>query len=298
MSVHDLDALMGVNNDLREVIAGQRERLGELRQQVADLTAERDQWRNSTAHVSRHYRRERDQLAAQAEVIERLTKQVERIRDMHKPIPIYPGDCKSPDDDHEFDPAEEFCRDCPPEFDACGECRDEDGSWIEWPCETALAADPNAWVDDLVRLAAAPTPPAEAPKYVRPMTEWTAFGGKGWQCPKCGGVVAVTRERGPVPCPFGCVIPAPPAEAASNQQTTPPAEAEGRVDLLATDRLLVAAGDQELAERMREINCTCGHGPEPAEIHVWDCPYWNGSRPVETPCTPPTTDAEEARTDD
>lgn len=36
------------------------------------------------------------------------------------------------------------------------------------------------------------------------MTTWTAFGGHGWECPRCGGLVAVARDKGPVPCPFGC----------------------------------------------------------------------------------------------
>lgn len=55
------------------------------------------------------------------------------------------------------------------------------------------------------------------------------------------------------------------------------------VDLLATDRLLIAGGNPDLAERLREINCTCGHGPEPSEIHERECPYWDGTWP-ETPC--------------
>lgn len=62
------------------------------------------------------------------------------VRALHQPIPIYPGDCAETTGEHKFDPAEEFCRDCPPEFHACGECRNEDGSWVEWPCETARAA--------------------------------------------------------------------------------------------------------------------------------------------------------------
>lgn len=43
-------------------------------------------------------------------------------------------------------------------------------------------------------------------KTVRPpvMVEWTAFGGHGWECPQCGGLVALPRDKGPIPCPFGC----------------------------------------------------------------------------------------------
>lgn len=36
------------------------------------------------------------------------------------------------------------------------------------------------------------------------MVTWTAFGGHGWECPQCGGLVALARDKGPVPCPFGC----------------------------------------------------------------------------------------------
>lgn len=60
---------------------------------------------------------------------------------LHHPIPIYPADCQADEDwdEHESDPAEGFCRDCPPEFHACETCCDEDGSWIEWPCQTGTA---------------------------------------------------------------------------------------------------------------------------------------------------------------
>lgn len=58
---------------------------------------------------------------------------------------------------------------------------------------------------------------------------------------------------------------------------------ESQIDFRTTDRLLIVGGNPGLAERIREINCTCGHGPEPAEIHVWDCPYWDrAARP--SPC--------------
>lgn len=63
----------------------------------------------------------------------------------------------------------------------------------------------------------------------------------------------------------------------------PTAEPEPRVDLLATDRLLIEGGNPDLAEALREANCTCGHGPEESWIHENGCPYWDGTWP-ETPC--------------
>lgn len=116
------------------------------------LDREQSQFSHSTlfGDAAAEIRRLRESLR-RAEVI------LSGARALHREIPIYPGDCEDESGEHAFDPAEEFCRDCPPEMHACETCRDEDGSWIEWPCETATALDPNAWLDDLVREAASVT---------------------------------------------------------------------------------------------------------------------------------------------
>jgi hypothetical protein len=111
-----------------------------------------------------------DRAVAAEQKVAALAEVIEQVRALHEPVDVWQYDADNGtwvlDEHGEKVLLTRVCRACSPDevLTAIEDCEYRQG-WlgdeVVWPCETWLIVDPNAWVDDLVRLAAAPTPPAE-----------------------------------------------------------------------------------------------------------------------------------------
>src|SRR5690606_11915941 len=75
---------------------------------------------------------------------------VREVRELHRPTPIH-EECATDRptalcdrDDHLELGGGQWVHESEVLYDACEDCRDEDGSWVEWPCPTEQAA--RKWV--------------------------------------------------------------------------------------------------------------------------------------------------------
>jgi len=75
---------------------------------------------------------------------------VREVRELHRPTPIY-EECATDRptalcdrDDHLELGGGQWVHESEVLYDACEDCRDEDGSWVEWPCPTEQAA--RKWI--------------------------------------------------------------------------------------------------------------------------------------------------------
>ena len=106
--------------------------------------------------MSRYYEKQREErgLGSRAEQTDRaimslthevgeLRRQVAAVRAMHRKMPVYPlAEQRCYDDEHplfECSNGDVVCLCLPPDCNACSECRDEDGSFIDFPCPTIHA---------------------------------------------------------------------------------------------------------------------------------------------------------------
>ena len=78
--------------------------------------------------------------------VRRLQAAVERVRELHKPVPVYAhaDECGCGNEDHaliESAQGDDLCWDTPTGAVRCCECLDEDGGGVEYPCPAIAALD-------------------------------------------------------------------------------------------------------------------------------------------------------------